>query len=194
MVKFIDWIEPSDKYLVSEEGIVYRHYEEYDKPLSRQPRGNGYVGVRLNGKSYMVHRIVAQAFLDLDPSSNLQVNHINGDKSDNRVSNLELVTPSENVIHAYKYRLNKSVLSLDTATFIAEVPEPNSKNFNYKVWCEKLGISEKNVNRIKKLDRNYSVISDHRLSKILLDDSPENRIYKVQVQEFYRRHPEFTEE
>jgi len=194
MSRFVDWIEPSDKYIVSEEGIVYRHYKDHDIPLKTTPRGRGYVGVRLNKKEYFVHRIVAQAYLNLDPSTNLQVNHINGNKEDNRLSNLELVTPQENVIHAYKTGLNRSVLSLDTATFIAEVPEPNSKNFGYKAWCDKLGISEKNVNRIRKLDRNYSEVSDNRLTKILLDESPENRTYKVIVQEFYKKHPEFTEE
>lgn len=193
MVRYVDWLEPKDKYVVSDEGLIYRHYKDYDRPLKLYDRGKGYKGVRLNKKQYLVHRIVAKAFLGLDFDSNLQVNHINGIKSDNRLSNLELVTPSENIIHSYRNRLNKSVLSLDTATFISEVPYPNSKNFGYKAWCKKLGISEKNVNRIRKLDRNYSIISDNRLSRILLDNSPENRMYKIQVQEFYKRHKEFTQ-
>lgn len=193
MLKKIDWIEPSNKYLVSDEGIVYIHYKEYNRPLSLFPRGNGYVGVRLNKKSYLVHRLVAQAFLGLDPSTNLQVNHINGDKMNNNVNNLEIVTPSENVIHAYKYRLNKSVLSLDTAVFLTEVPEPGSRNFGYKAWCKKLGISEKNISRIKDLDRNYSIIPDNRLTMILMDNSIENKPYQIIVKEFYKRHKEFTE-
>lgn len=46
-----------------------------------------------------VHRLIAMAFLGLDLDSELQVNHKNGVKSFNAVSNLELCTFSENLIH-----------------------------------------------------------------------------------------------
>jgi hypothetical protein len=48
-------------------------------------------------KSFLVHRLVAEAFLG---QSDLQVNHKNGDKSDNRLDNLEFVTCIENARHA----------------------------------------------------------------------------------------------
>lgn len=53
----------------------------------------------------MVHRLMAVTFLG-DPNG-LQVNHKNGIKTDNRLSNLELVTPSENMQHALNTGLNK---------------------------------------------------------------------------------------
>lgn len=65
---------------------------------------NGYQQVTLYRegvmKSNLMHRIVASAFL-LNPDNKKVVNHINGDKQCNAVSNLSWVTYSENALHAY---------------------------------------------------------------------------------------------
>lgn len=57
----------------------------------------------VNGKhkTYRVHRLVAEAFLPKD-IFRTHVNHINGDKTDNRVANLEWVTQAENNLHSYR--------------------------------------------------------------------------------------------
>ena len=64
----------------------------------------GYLKVRLfkNGKSVTreVQRFVAEAFID-NPMNKGQVNHIDGNKKNNRVDNLEWVTPRENVMHSF---------------------------------------------------------------------------------------------
>lgn len=70
----------------------------------------GYLKVDLSGlyggrKSKSVHQLVATAFIE-NPNNYDQVNHIDGDKTNNHVSNLEWCNNSHNQLHAYKHGLN----------------------------------------------------------------------------------------
>ena len=73
--------------------------------------GNGYMMVRLckNGKAkkYYLHRLLAQTFID-NPEDKPQVNHINENRSDNRLENLEWVTQKENNNHG-NHNLNAAI-------------------------------------------------------------------------------------
>ena len=70
-----------------------------EKILKPHPNGNGYYNVGLCKNSvrkfYQVHRLVYEAFNGQIPEG-LQVNHINEIKTDNRLENLNLMTPKEN--------------------------------------------------------------------------------------------------
>lgn len=73
--------------------------------LKQQQKRNGYLSVCLSKdskvKTILVHRIVATAFLENnDKEHNTHVNHINANKLDNRVENLEWCTPQKNCEHA----------------------------------------------------------------------------------------------
>lgn len=58
------------------------------------------------GKSYKVHRLIAETFI-FNKKNLPQINHINGNKIDNRVENLEFVTSKENIKHAWEHKLAK---------------------------------------------------------------------------------------
>jgi hypothetical protein len=65
---------------------------------------SGYIGIRENGKVFYEHRRVMEKHLGRPLESHELVHHINGDKTDNRLENLELVTRAEHVNHHPKKR------------------------------------------------------------------------------------------
>ena len=71
---------------------------------------SGYLRVELRkgkkGKLFLIHRLVLKAFLY---ESNLEVNHIDGIKGNNKLENLEYATSSENQKHAYKIGLQTAL-------------------------------------------------------------------------------------
>ena len=92
---------------VYENGVVLSRGKELKGEICK----NGYkrVHVSKNGKSkrLLVHRIVATAFIP-NPDNLPEVNHKDGNKQNNNVSNLEWVTASENQKHAYKTGLKSA--------------------------------------------------------------------------------------
>lgn len=90
------WKEIGNGYFVSNLGSV-RHG---DKLLTIQYNAYPKYGyVRVNGRTYRVHKLVARAFVP-NPNGYTEVNHIDCDKTNNRVDNLEWVSRRENMRHA----------------------------------------------------------------------------------------------
>ena len=105
--KFIYEGQETD-YSVSTEGEVRKDTTNYILSQSSQ-QDYKFVELFINGKQkrMRVHRMVALTFID-NPDNKPYVNHINGNRSDNNVENLEWVTPSENTQHAVNTGLFKS--------------------------------------------------------------------------------------
>lgn len=104
----------------------YANKSKYKLPFKLKPSidKDGYCKITLtkngNPKQYFVHRLMAKAFID-NPENKTQVNHKNGNKSDNSIENLEWCTQSENRIHCLKHlkpqlknnKLSKEVIQKD---------------------------------------------------------------------------------
>lgn len=98
-------------YQISDSGMVRtldRYVRRIDGYVQKRKARNtrmfinkdGYCKVKLNkdgkSKEFFVHRLVAQAFIE-NPDNKLEVNHIDFDRTNNRASNLEWVSHSENI-------------------------------------------------------------------------------------------------
>jgi hypothetical protein len=98
------------KYAVSNLGRIASFYKNNTALLKPHPCRNGYLKVvfyTMEGeKTVMPHRLVATYFVD-NPDNKLEVNHINGIKTDNRAENLEWVTRGENCRHAVAKGLHR---------------------------------------------------------------------------------------
>jgi hypothetical protein len=97
------------KNVVTYRGGVLRYPDRILKP-SKSPTGYLVVALYNNGqrKDIHVHKLVALAFV-VNTNSKPQVNHIDGNKSNNHADNLEWVTSSENHRHAFKLGLRKPI-------------------------------------------------------------------------------------
>jgi hypothetical protein len=71
------------------------------RELLQHINNNGYLSIKLNNKNYSIHSLVAKFILGERPKD-LCVNHIDGNKLNNRPSNLEYVTISENTKHSIR--------------------------------------------------------------------------------------------
>lgn len=96
-----------DDILVSDSGIILSYKRGFWYELKQSDNGSGYlrVGVGHENPIY-VHILVAETFIaNIDPEVLIEVNHIDGNKYNNYVENLQWVTKSENELHAFRIGL-----------------------------------------------------------------------------------------
>lgn len=133
----------NNRYLVSNMGrLLTTGYKNSKRCSIMKPAkdANGYYRTMmlLNGKlkTVKLHRVVAEAWIE-NPLNKLQVNHINFERDDNRVSNLEWATPSENALHSYNN---------------GRIKKPICTNF---VKGSKIGTAKLNEEQVKEIRQKF---------------------------------------
>lgn len=98
-------IKSKERIIVRKNGIKQTIKE---KILTPAKNNKGYYLVILDGKTYLVHRLIAETYIS-NPNGYTIVNHINGIKTDNRFENLEFTTQKDNAQKAWKQGLCENV-------------------------------------------------------------------------------------
>ena len=149
-------------YYVQDDGNIFS--ERTNKILSVQLDKDGYEKVQMmstDGKRhrYSVHRLVLENFNPIENMNEFQVNHIDGNKRNNNLSNLEWVTCSENLIHAHKIGLKNQSGERNNASKLTEEQVKEIINmllehkYTYGQIAEKFGVSDEAIGGIKRKER-----------------------------------------
>lgn len=138
---------------------------EPEREMSYTLNNRGYLSVVVRRKTHMLHRLVAQIFIP-NPEGKPFVNHIDGNKRNNDVENLEWCTTAENNHHArvtglhkqvrghkvtYKSAItkqkalsnlkDKSKLTAEQVRYVRQVHKPRSREFSATALAEQFGTS-----------------------------------------------------
>lgn len=147
------WTEFDSLYEVSPDGHIRN---KTTKRVLREFVGkDGYLRTQLHRKTTLIHRIVATAFIP-NPNNLPEVNHKDGNKQNNSVSNLEWVTRSENQTHAYKLGLKSTkgakngrhILTKKDVEYIRTHYVKGDKNFGTKALSEKFGVVRQTISAV----------------------------------------------
>lgn len=144
-----------ENYKIYDTGIVYSLKTKRKLKIFISKYGYEIVGLYKNGisKKHSIHRLVAENFLDKKHFKSAIVNHIDGNKKNNNVNNLEWCTHKQNTIHAFNIGLCKtgekhhlSKISNKDVLIIKQLYK--DKILNQPQLAKKFGIGQDQISRI----------------------------------------------
>lgn len=155
-------------YEISNMGNVRKINKNNIRLLKNTKLSSGYLVCGFNNKNSYVHRLVAETFIP-NTNNKKEVNHIDGNKSNNKVSNLEWVTRAENLKHARDSGLVKTKVTKDKFKYIVDSYKKDNSYENIIYLSNKFEIS---VGHIERILRNglLSFSSEYRESDLSKDE------------------------
>ena len=127
--KIVELDVNSTGLMISSHGNIKNH-KFIDRKIGDNGAGYKLAPITVVGekrqKMYYIHRLVAQHFLPNPETHKTQVNHVDGDKSNNRVNNLEWVCPKDNIKHMHENGLNKKRRELKNTFKVSDATVANA--------------------------------------------------------------------
>ena len=148
MPKAVEIWKPYENAMVSSLG---RFKDTKGVVKTPRPNKSGYCRVKINGKSHLIHVLIAKAFNLPRREGQNEVNHKDGNPSNNRLDNLEWATHGENIGHSYATNEHRRST--------AEPVEGRRLGADEWVWypsqgaaAEALGVYQQNISRCCRSD------------------------------------------
>lgn len=150
----METLKRNTAYKITTTGIVYTEKGICKKP-SLDKKGYAHIILSQNGikTTYLVHRLVAEQYIP-NPDNLPQVNHIDGNKSNNCVTNLEWVTASTNINHSFSnnlsnYKGERNGRAKLTKLQVIEIKQLLKQGFKNKEIADIFNISKSVISDIK---------------------------------------------
>lgn len=175
------------KYLITDTGQVFSLFKE--RFITPHKNEFGYLVVNVvdpeDGKSKKrkIHRLVAETYLD-NPENKREVNHIDSNKTNNHVSNLEWATSKENKDHAWANKLYSSfgeqhpdsVLTELEVHEICRLMEEGARNIDL---CKAYGVHKDTISHIRSGDNWKHITCLYNLKKKRVERKSPELVIKI---------------
>jgi hypothetical protein len=150
-------IEGFDNFLISNNGELYKKLKNKLKRVMFFEDSDGYLITKLQSNlirvSVSAHRLTASVFFNVDILG-LEINHIDGNKKNNNIKNLEIVNHKDNMAHAFRTGLINNKGSLNHKAKLDEIKVITIKTLINNGWRNKdihnlYGVTPHTISRIR---------------------------------------------
>lgn len=137
------------KYIVYNDGTIFSLQSKmFMNPINT----NGYLSVKIGGKLLNIHRLVGELFIP-NPNNKKEINHIDGNKENNKVENLEWVSPSENIQHKIhqlgkEHRGSKNGMAKLTLEDVDKIKVLYQAGYSQKKLGEMFGLTQGKISNV----------------------------------------------
>jgi hypothetical protein len=150
-------------YKIKENYVVYNDgtiFSLQSKMFMNSINTNGYLSVKMAGKLESIHRLVGGLFIP-NPDNKPEINHIDGDKTNNKVENLEWVSPSENIQHKIhqlgkEHRGSKNGMAKLTLEDVDKIKVLYQSGYSQNKLGKMFGISQGKISNVVN-EKSYKV-------------------------------------